>query len=149
MYFLKSYSICLVIKKSILSLLEFLNLFLLQVLDNKGYNAWFLYSQGHFCIIIDTKKLQCKDNFPCGFQLFICACSFKRFIFICSSLPFFGYLLIYVYTLTFSSIISSFIQISILIVSNYNIFICKGLFHWQFSQEYFQSQSTRFSNKLC
>jgi hypothetical protein len=35
-------------KKSILSLLEFSNLFLLQVIDNKGYNAWFVYSQGQF-----------------------------------------------------------------------------------------------------
>jgi hypothetical protein len=35
-------------KKSVFSLLEFSNLFLLQVLDNKGYNAWFVYSQGQF-----------------------------------------------------------------------------------------------------
>jgi hypothetical protein len=45
-------------RKSILSLLEFSNLFLLQVLDNKGYNAWFVYFEVNFCIIIDRIKIQ-------------------------------------------------------------------------------------------
>ncbi len=119
-------------RKLVLSLLEFLNLFILQVLDNKRYNAWFVYPQDQFLYYHwNNKKSNTKIIFHVNANFFFVHAIFK----ILSS--FFGFLLVLIYTLTNFPIISSFIDIfNCFIISHYNIFICWGLFHWQFSQEY-------------
>ncbi len=102
-------------KKSILSLLEFSNLFLLQVFDNKGYNAWFVYFQGQILhyqwhnknsntkiiVHVVTNFFFEYATFKGLFSFFLFFHSLHSYLFLFSHLHF------------FSSIIASFIHISI------------------------------------
>jgi hypothetical protein len=63
-------------------LFEFSNLFLLQVLDNKGYNAWCVYFQGQFLHYHwHNKNSNTKKIFYVVSNFFFCVCNFLRFIF--------------------------------------------------------------------
>jgi hypothetical protein len=70
MSFFKSYSICLVIKNQSFPCLSFLIYSYCKFLITKDTMHDLCTFKVNFCIIIDTKKLQHKDNLPCGFQLF-------------------------------------------------------------------------------
>ncbi len=114
----------------IFSLLEFSNLFILQVFDNKGYNTWFVYSQGQFLHYHwYNKNSNTKIIFHVLpiFSLCMQFCKmylhfFFSFIF---SIP--TYLCLHIYIFFHNFIIH--IHFNYLVISNYNIFICKRLFH--------------------
>jgi hypothetical protein len=118
-------------KKSILSLLEFSNLFLLQVIDNKGYNAWFVYSQGQFlhyhCHNNNSNK---KIIFHVVANFFLCMQFLKIYLHLFFSFIFWIHACLCLHTYIFK--IHNFIihiDFNCFTISNYNIFIYRGLFH--------------------
>ncbi len=108
-------------KKLILSLLEFLNLFLLQVLDNKGYNTWFVYFQDQFLYYHWHNK---NSNTKIIFHM-VKFCFVHVFFKDLSSFILLSHFMdSYLFMFFIFSIISSFIQISIVSLFPITTFSC-------------------------